>query len=211
MATRTYGRTHGPASASAPAAPITIPVRSSTAPKAIPAESATFDSTPCEPRASATAALAIPTFPGVTGRIAASSTAGTMTRAARNGLSIPRAATTAAVAATFAAAPASAQPATIARSRGEERSDLNATRVCSSRTGSEKRRAPTAAATAPPTIAPITSSGQRGSTPLALPAAMRAPSQAVRVTPTAAAAPPTVQQPPLVTRPKSATRSADPA
>ena len=59
-------------------------------------------------------------------------------------------------------------------------------------------------------MAAITNSGQSGSTPPALPIAIRAPSQTTRVTPTAAAAPLTVQQPPFVTRPKSATRSADP-
>ena len=56
----------------------------------------------------------------------------------------------------------------------------------------------------------MTSSGQRGRTPPALPMAISAPSHTNRVTPTAAAAPPTVQQPPFVTRPNSATRTADP-
>ncbi len=46
-------------------------------------------STPCDPSASATAALARPTLPGVRGRKAASSTAGTRTSAARSGLSMP--------------------------------------------------------------------------------------------------------------------------
>ena len=200
----------GPASASAPAAPTTIPVSSSTAPKAIPAESATFESTPCEPRASATAALASPTFPGVRGRSAASSTAGTRTRAALSGWSIPNAATTAVAATTFAAAPASAQPETVARSRGDDASDLNEVRSCST-AGRERKPARSDDATAaPPTIPPITRSGQRGRTPPALPTAMSAPSHTTRVTPTAAAAPPTVQQPPFVTRLKSATRSAEP-
>ncbi len=56
----------------------------------------------------------------------------------------------------------------------------------------------------------MTRSGQSGNTPPALPSAISAPSQTTRVTPTAAAAPLTVQQPPLVTRPNSATRRADP-
>ena len=56
----------------------------------------------------------------------------------------------------------------------------------------------------------MASRGQSGSTPPALPTAINAPSQTTRVTPTAAAAPLTVQQPPFVTRPKRATRSAEP-
>ena len=123
--------------------------QSSTAPNAIPADNAVLESTPCEPSASATAALASPTFPGVIGRTAASSTAGTRTSAARSGLSIPIDATTAVAAATFAAAPASAQPETIARSRGDEASDLKAARSCSTRPGSETCRETTAIAPAP--------------------------------------------------------------
>ena len=126
------------------------------------------------------------------------------------GCRCPSAATTAVAAATLAAAPASAQPATIARSRGEAASDRNAARSCSIRTGSDIRREKMPTAQAPPTIAAIANSGQSGRTPPALPIAINAPSQTTRVTPTAAAAPLTVQQPPFVTRPKSATRSAEP-
>ena len=96
---------------------------------------------------------------------------------------------------------------TIARSRGDEASDLKAARSCSTRPGSvpqilrsrprrrrwrdhEERPAREDAAGA--------SDGDQDAEP------------DDPVTPTAAAAPLTVQQPPFVTRPKSATRTAEP-
>ena len=59
-------------------------------------------------------------------------------------------------------------------------------------------------------MAAIAKRGHSGRTPPALPIAINTPSHTIRVTPTAAAAPLTVQQPPSVTRPNSATRSAEP-
>ena len=64
----------------------------STAPKAIPAETATSEPTPCAVSANATAALATPMFPGVSGRIPASSSAGMISIAAASGRSMPKAA-----------------------------------------------------------------------------------------------------------------------
>ena len=64
----------------------------STAPSAIPADTATSELTPWAVSANATAALETPTFPGVSGRIPARSSAGMISTAAASGRSIPKAA-----------------------------------------------------------------------------------------------------------------------
>jgi hypothetical protein len=80
------------------APPYVTPAAVSTAWRTIPASTASGLARPLGARAPAAAALAMPTFPGVSGRRAASSSAGTTTKAARRGEWIATAANTLATA-----------------------------------------------------------------------------------------------------------------
>ena len=93
-------------------------VRVSTAPSAIPADTATCDPTPCAESANATAALETPTLPGVSGRIPARSSAGMIRTAAASGRSTPKAAAIAAAAVTRSAIESPTQPAIRAAALG---------------------------------------------------------------------------------------------
>ncbi len=184
----------------------------STAPRAIPAETATSEPTPCAVSANATAALATPTFPGVNGRIPARSSAGMISTAAARGRSIPKAAAMPVAAATRSAIESPTQPAICAAARGQRPRTRKTSRAWPNFVPGRESRARHAMTAATPAASNSRAIGQRGSTPLADAIASTTASHAARTALSDPAIPPTVQILPSLwsTREKRANRTAVP-
>ena len=105
----------------------------STALNAIPAAIAVSTSAPCAFRAKTIAALATPMFPGVSGSVPASSSAGTIRSAAASGREIPKAAHTAVAAATRPTVASPIQPSSSPAARGQRPRAWNASSTWATR------------------------------------------------------------------------------